>query len=300
MLTIKIGCVVMTLMLMAACGQSYEEKVRVSKAERQRLAREDTNALKVAVLPTLDGMPLFVAQEKGWLDTLGVDIRLKGYKAQMDCDEQLKAAKVEGAITDVKRVEHMRQTGTRLDTLGHTNAYWLLIANRTARVKQVGQLSDKMVAMTRYSATDFLTEKALEGVKLHSEVFRIQINDVTVRLLMLLNNEMDALWLTEPQATTAMLYKHNVLKDSRKMVEEPLGVLAFRQAVLTDSTRRKQLEVLVRGYNRACDSLNVWGLRNYADVVKVYCFTDDKTVQKLPNLRYHHLSKTVLEKRASK
>ena len=162
MLTIKIGCVVMTLMLMAACGQSYEEKVRVSKAERQRLAREDSMALKVAVLPTLDGMPLFVAQEKGWLDTLGVDIRLKGYKAQMDCDEQLKAAKVEGAITDVKRVEHMRQTGTRLDTLGHTNAYWLLIANRTARVKQVGQLSDKMVAMTRYSATDFLTEKALE------------------------------------------------------------------------------------------------------------------------------------------
>ena len=37
------------------------------------------------------------------------------------------------------------------------------------------------------------------------EVFKVQINDVALRLQMLLNNEMDAMLLTEPQATTARI-----------------------------------------------------------------------------------------------
>ena len=51
-------------LLMSACGQTYEEKQRMTRAERQRLAREDSLALKMAVMPTLDGMPLYLADRK--------------------------------------------------------------------------------------------------------------------------------------------------------------------------------------------------------------------------------------------
>ncbi len=206
----------------------------MTRAERQRLAREDSLALKMAVMPTLDGMPLYLAKTRGWFDSLNVDVRLKVRNAQMDCDTALVGGSVEGAVTDVKRMERMVAQGTPLDSAGQTNAYWQLIANRTVRVKNVSQLGDKMVAMTRYSATDYLTDKALEGVKTTSMVFRIQINDVLIRLGMLINNEMDALWLTEPQATTARLYKHIVLKDSRKM-GEPLGRVVFTRKAMSDA-----------------------------------------------------------------
>ena len=49
------------IVLLSACGQSYEEKVRLSRAERARLAQEEAAALKVAVLPTLDCMPVYLA-----------------------------------------------------------------------------------------------------------------------------------------------------------------------------------------------------------------------------------------------
>ena len=59
-----------------------------------------------------------------------------------------------------------------------------------------------MLAMTRYSATDLLADYAVDSAKLKSEqVFKIQVNDVNIRLKMLLNNEIDAVLLTEPQAT---------------------------------------------------------------------------------------------------
>lgn len=277
------------IVLLSACGQSYEEKVRLSRAERARLAQEEAAALKVAVLPTLDCMPVYLAKQKHWYDSTQVDLRLKVRNAQIDCDTALKGKSVEVAVTDLKRVEHMTKHGVGLLTMGTTDAYWQLIANRTARVKTAAQLGDKMVAMTRYSATDYLTDKALDGVKTSAPVFRVQINDVLIRLDMLKNNEMDAMWLTEPQATTARMFKHTVIEDSRKM-KEHLGVVVAGAHLMKDKKRVKQLTAFVEGYNRACDSLNHYGVKHYADLVKAVCHTDDKTIDRLPKYSYPHIA----------
>ena len=159
---------------------------------------------------------------------------------------------IEGAITDNMRMDKMKSRGIGLEMLGITNGYWQLIANHKARIKRVDQLGDKMVAMTRYSATDYLTDKVLEGVKTSASVFRVQINDVTIRLHMLLNNELDAAWIMEPQATTARLYKNPILKDSRE-VKGAVGVVAFRSRALLDERRQQQIVCFVKGYNAACD-----------------------------------------------
>lgn len=261
----------------------------MTRAERAKQRRQDSLALKVAVLPTLDCMPIYLAKAHGFFDADGLDVRLRMWNAQMDCDTALTGGSIEGAVTDRKRVEYMESKGTALTILGSTNAYWQLISNRTARVKNVRQLGDKMVAMTRHSATDFLTDEALKGVKTTATVFRVQINDVTIRLQMLLNNEMDAMWLTEPQATTARLKKNHVLKDSRQMKQQ-LGVVAFRTDALKDKRRQQQMAKFVKCYNAACDSLNAKGLQYYADLITTYCKTDGETVDSLPQLKFTHIA----------
>ena len=82
--------------------------------------------------------------------------------------------------------------------------------------------------MARYSATDYLTDLAIDSGKPKYDVYRVQINDVQIRLRMLLNNEMDAMLLPEPQATKARLEQHVLLMDSRDKNLQ-LGAIAFRQ-----------------------------------------------------------------------
>ena len=77
------------IVLLSACGQSYEEKVRLSRAERARLAQEEAAALKVAVLPTLDCMPVYLAKQKQWYDSTQVDLRLKVRNELIDSDTSL-------------------------------------------------------------------------------------------------------------------------------------------------------------------------------------------------------------------
>ena len=68
--------------VMAGCGPSYDEMKRQTKAEQERLRKEDSLALKIGVLPTLDCLPVYVAKEHGLFDTAHADIRLVQFMAQ--------------------------------------------------------------------------------------------------------------------------------------------------------------------------------------------------------------------------
>ena len=274
--------------LLAACGQSYEETKRLRQEQKKRELREDSAALKVAVMPTLDCLPLYVAEEREMFDT-AVDIRLKCYTAQMDCDTALLRGRVEMAISDLVRAEKMKGEKVTLCYLTSTNAYWLLIGNRNQRITDLKHLDDRMLAMTRYSVTDLLGELAVDSAKLKPErVFRIQVNDVNVRLDMLENNEMDALLLTEPQLTQALLKKHHVLLDTRKL-DMQMGVVVEDSVRMSHPDRQRQRQVLVKGYNMACDSLNHYGVRHYGDVIRKYYKLSEQALRQLPDsLKFPH------------
>lgn len=281
--------VVLVVVSLTACGggNSYEERRRMGKVERARLDSINRAAFKVAVLPTLDCLPLFVAREAGIFDTLGVSVRLRMFRAQMDCDTAVIGGSVEGTVTDLVRAERLQRQGISLRYPIATDAYWQLITNRLARIKELKQLSDKMIAITRNSATEALATMAIDSVKPKYDVYRVQINDLDVRLHMLLNNEMDAMLLPEPQATTARTMGHPVLMDSRDK-QLRFGVFAFRSRELTQPRRRDQLNRFIKGYNMAVDSINKNGLQHYAALVGKYCNANEKTLKALPVLRFRH------------
>ena len=258
----KLIPIIAALLLLAACGQSYEETKRITREQRREAMRKDSAALKVAVMPTLDCLPLYVAQYYQLFDSLNGGVRLKFYNAQMDCDTAILRGRVEGAVTDLVRAKRMEKQGLKLRYVAATNAYWQLVTNRNARIHQLKQLDDKMVAMTRFSATDLLTDRARDSVKLApNQVFKVQINDLNVRVQMLQNNEIDALWLPEPQATQARMMKNPVILDSRD-VKLQLGVLAFREQEMRRYARAKQLALFTQAYNQACK----YGIAHYRDI----------------------------------
>ena len=282
-----IGMVV--ALLIVGCGQSYDETKRLKQEKRTRELREDSAALKVAVMPTLDCLPLFVAEEREMFDTI-VDIRLKYYTAQMDCDTALQRGRVEMAVSDLVRAERMKGEKLKLHYLTSTNAYWLLIGNRNQRITNLSHLDDRMLAMTRYSVTDLLGDLVVDSAKLKTErVFRIQVNDVNVRLDMLENNEMDALLMTQPQVTQALLLKHHVLLDTRQL-DMQMGVIVEDSVVMSHPNRQRQREVLIKGYNMACDSLNQFGIKYYSDIIRKYYKLSEQALRQLPDtLTYEHV-----------
>ena len=84
----------------AGCGNSAEEQRRLSKAERDSLHRLDSAALKIGVMPTLDCLPIVVAERLRLYDTLNVSVHLRRYRAMSECRKALEMSLVEGAVID--------------------------------------------------------------------------------------------------------------------------------------------------------------------------------------------------------
>lgn len=279
---------VIAVIVFVSCGQSYEEQQRISKAERARLAKEDSAALKIGVLPTIDCLPLYVAKERRFFDTLGVDIRLKPYTSQIDCDDALLKGRIEGSVTDLVKGEWMKKKGLELRYATATQARWQFVTNRLSRVSELKQLNDKMVAMARFSATHLLAEMCVDSAKLQRDnVYLVQINDPNICLKMLHNNEIDAMLLPEPQATEARLWKHPVLMDTEKR-DIRLGVVAFRENGLRSKERQRQYAAFLKAYNVAVDSINKFGVSAYAPIVKKYMKAEAQTISKLPKINFTH------------
>ncbi len=267
------------------CGPSYDEKNVMRQARQRELLHQDSLALKITILPTVDCLPIILAAD--FLSVDSMDIRVIKKQSQMDCDTSLIGGSVEGSISDLVRVAYMQKRGTLLRPFAATNTSWKLISNKLARLKELRQLGDKMVAMTRYSATDYLTSLSLQGVKTSATVFRVQINDIVLRLQMLLNNEMDAMWLPEPFATIARKEGHHVLYDSEKH-DVNLGVLVFTEKAYADKGHLKQITAFKKAYDRACDSINTKGLTAYKKEISNLCGIDAAMVDSLPKMIFPH------------
>ncbi len=278
-----------TVSMMAACGASYKEK----QAERDSLntekMRKEKKALKIAVLPTMDCLPVWVAVDAGYFKDIPDSFLVKPLKSQIDIEHALLDKSVDVGASDTMRIDFVNSKEPLLAAMGNTELYWLLITNKGTRVSDPKNLGDKLVAMTRYSATDWLTDQVLAAHPSSATTFKIQVNDVEIRLQMLQNNAMDAMWLPEPQATMALMGGHKSIADSRKM-KTYLSTFAMRTADKEDARRNRQVGVFVKGYNRACDSLNKHGLKAYAPLLKEHLGVDEKTLPRLPKFKFGKIS----------
>lgn len=267
------------LFLLTACGGSSTDGGASQSA--------DSVVVRVAVLPTLDCLPLYLASDHGMFQRAGINIALVDFTAQMDCDTAFANGSVEAMATDLVRLEWLQRQKVSSDILTTTDASWKLYTSRNSRIRQLRQLDDHMLAMTRYSATDMLAELVVDSARLQEErVFRIQVNDVAIRLNMIQNSLVDAALLAEPQATAARNVKVLELLDASDRFDLRLGVVAARNNTIS-SEQKKAFE---KAYNEACDSLNEHGLQAYGDMLMKRMNVTAQTVDSLPEKYvFHHV-----------
>lgn len=259
------------LFVMFSCSGDKTVEKRKSQEELAKERQQDSLALKVGVEQTIDCLPAFVAKDEGIFDSLGVDVRLRHYTSMLDCNRSLLRGEIQGAFTDTKRMDYLLKNNSFASkSVMPTSIQWKLVANHKSRLFKLSQFIDKMIAMTRHSATDYLCDRMVDSIKLSSErIYRIQINNVDLRLKMLLNNEIDAAWLPEPQASVAIAHGNNVLMQSGRKGEQ-LGTLSFSEKALSDKRRKQQVETFVKAYEIAKDKIEKGGSKYYSDLIARY------------------------------
>lgn len=273
---------ILAVLTLVSCGKN--DKELQAERQAQKLAEREAyqKAYKIAVMPTMDCLPAYLLKDSLLYDTAKVDIRLCRFNAQMDCDTAMIGGSVQAAFSDLVRTERLKHRNKVLmHYLTDTNLYWQLIADKDSKLKQLSDLSDKIVAMTRFSGTDLLTDMAVKKAKPKYQVFRVQVNDVLVRLAMLQNHEIDAYWFAEPQITKALSADNNSLFNS-----EDAGVHLGVVAIMDKVRRQDEEAAFAAAYDKAVEQINKNGVKYYSALIQKYMKVDESVVRALPDIKY--------------
>ena len=273
---------ILAVLTLVSCGKS--DKELQAERQAQKLAEREAyqKAYKIAVMPTMDCLPAYLLKDSLLYDTAKVDIRLCRFNAQMDCDTAMIGGSVQAAFSDLVRTERLKHRNKVLmHYLTDTNLNWQLIADKDSKLKQLSDLSDKIVAMTRFSGTDLLTDMAVKKAKPKYQVFRVQVNDVLVRLAMLQNHEIDAYWFAEPQITKALAADNNSLFNS-----EDAGVHLGVVAIMDKVRRQDEEAAFAAAYDKAVEQINKNGVKYYSALIQKYMKVDESVVRALSDIKY--------------
>lgn len=273
---------ILAVLTFVSCGKSDKELQAERQAQKVAEREAYQKAYKIAVMPTMDCLPAYLLKDSLLYDTAKVDIRLCRFNAQMDCDTAMIGGSVQVAFSDLVRTERLKHRNKVLmHYLTDTNLNWQLIADKDSKLKQLSDLSDKIVAMTRFSGTDLLTDMAVKKAKPKYQVFRVQVNDVLVRLAMLQNHEIDAYWFAEPQITKALAADNNSLFNS-----EDAGVHLGVVAIMDKVRRQDEEAAFAEAYDKAVEQINKNGVKYYSALIQKYMKVDESVVRALPNIKY--------------
>ena len=246
----KVFLFLATTLLLSACHQSGKPET-----DHPQISHKDSVALHLALMPTVDCLPFYYAKEQGIFDSLNVPVEIKSYMAQMDCDTAFCRKHADVAYTDLIRAALLQSKDTALYIFMQTDGSHELITAFSKRIKSPKQLKEKMVGIARHSVTDFLSTEIVQKAQITpEELYKPQINDISLRAAMVQNATIDAAFLPDPYATQARLQKNRSIYSTRKEGIHLMGMMVSRQA-LNDPQKAKWLSALVKGYNMAVQEL---------------------------------------------
>ncbi|TGX83369.1 ABC transporter substrate-binding protein [Palleniella muris] len=244
---------------------------------------DSAKCMTVAVTPTLDCLPVYVAVETGIADELGCELGLQQQASIADCDSALVGGSAFCASTDSVRAAMLlagmkKGVKEKYSIVRNPNCCLFLFANRKARVKKVSQLKDKMIAVDRKGADAVMAQYVLDSVKLvDDKAFLVNIHSLNVRMAMLANNTIDAAVLPEPQATVARKVGHENLYAECSRGGKTYGAFLVE---------KENKELFVKIYNRACDSINKNGIAHYDSILVRRMSVPEKFVKDIPIIRF--------------
>lgn len=239
--------------------------------------------MTVAVTPTLDCLPLYVAQANGIAEEMGCTLVLQEHMSIADCDSALTGGSAVCATTDCVRAEMFladkkKTSGKQFLLLQNPNSWLYLFANRKARIRKASQMKDKMIAVDRKGADALMAQYVLDSVKLADDkTFLVNINSISTRMAMLANNTMDAAVLPEPQATVARKIGHESL-----YAEHGRDGKMYSAFLVKDGMK----DMFTKVYNRACDSINKNGIHHYDSILIGRMAVPGKYVKDIPARRF--------------
>jgi NitT/TauT family transport system substrate-binding protein len=195
---------------------------------------QDNTTVRMAVIPVLDTLPFFIAQEAGYFEDEGLDVELIPVTSGIERDQLIQAGEADGMLTDIPGVGFFNEARPRLQIV-YTSRVSLedgpifrILASPESDLATPEDLAGVPVGVSEATVIEYLTYRLLEQQDV-TDIETTAIPAIPTRFQLLMAGELDAATLPDPLAQAAIEAGATLIVDDTILAEEELSqsVLVF-------------------------------------------------------------------------
>lgn len=217
--------------------------------------------LTFGLLPIIDALPFYVAEERGYFAEAGVDVRLTTFRSAVERDAALSAGAIDGFLGDVIASASLKNAGVDVRifsiSLGMTpqEGRIAILSAPGSGITRPEQLRAVPVAISRNSVIEYVAERLLTGSGLEPDEIRwTMIPRIPDRFAALMSGKVQAAGLPDPYATLAVTQGATLVIDDASGENLSQSILLLRADRI--ATRREAVRRMLEAYRRAVADIN--------------------------------------------
>jgi NitT/TauT family transport system substrate-binding protein len=197
--------------------------------------------LRIAVLPILDALPMFVAQQKGYFAEQGIQVEFIPVGSAAERDQIMAAGQADGMINDLVSTLLYNKEGTQIQIVSFARTatsdfpQYRILAAGNSGITDVNGLKNVEIGISEGSVIAYTTDRLLEAEGLSpAEIKTIAVPKIPDRLALLESGELKAANLPDPFGSLAIQSGAVLIVDDTKYPQYGNSVISFRKAVIDE------------------------------------------------------------------
>lgn len=221
-------------------------------------APADITPIRFAVLPIVEGLPLYAAQDNGFFEKQGIKVEFIPAGSAAERDQLIAAGQADAMINDLLAVALFNRQSTQLQVVqfAHVSApgspLYVIVAAPQSGIKTSKELAGVEIGISQGSIIDYATNRILAGEGLAAgQIKTIAVPKIPDRMALLLSGQLKAATLPQPFATIALHQGGVAVVDDIKYPDVGNSVVSFRKKFIDEHPQA------VRGFVEALNLATV-------------------------------------------
>lgn len=195
--------------------------------------------LKIAVLPILDALPMFVAQEQGYFAEENVNVEFIPVTSAAERDQLMAAGQADGMINDLVSTLLYNQDQIQIQIVSFARVatpdfpQYRILAAGNSGITSLEDLKGVEIGISEGSVIEYTTYRLLEAEGFRPEDIKtIPVPRIDLRMSLLQSGELKAANLPDPLASLAIQSGARLILDDTRHPEYGNSVISFRKTVI--------------------------------------------------------------------
>jgi len=217
--------------------------------------------LRIGVLPILDALPMYVAQQQGYFTENGLSVEFVPAASAAERDQLMQAGQIDGLINDLVSTVLYNRDGVQIvivrfaRTATSEDPAYRILASGDSGFTRAQDLAGVPIGLSQGTVIEYVTDRLLQAEGLApEEIQTVAVPKIADRMALLESGELQAATLPDPLSSLALQAGARLILDDTAHPEYGTSVLAFSKAVVDQSPRA--IAAFLRAVEKATGEVN--------------------------------------------